>query len=203
MPNTPTSSGTSTPTTRGAAGGTPTPDLAGDANALMDEAKSAAGKVAEEAKEQVATLTDRAKDEVGAATDKVRSIAADQKDLLAAQVGGVADAMERAATDLETSNGSSAQYARMIADNAERLSATIRDNDVDQLLGMAQDFGRRQPALFIGAAALLGFAASRFVTASAQRRDEQKPAATGSYSGDGQTRPDGLDSPESWTTGGM
>ncbi len=203
MPNTPTPSGSTTQNNRGAAGAAPAPDLAGDANALMDEAKSAAGKVADEAMEQVSTLADRAKEEVGVATDKARSIAADQKDLLAAQVGGVADAMDRAAADLEASNGSSAHYARMIADNAEKLSATIRDNDVDQLLGMAQDFGRRQPALFIGAAALLGFAASRFVTASASRRDEQDTAAgyagTGS-TGDGQARPDG---PDSWTTGGM
>jgi hypothetical protein len=208
MPTTPTSTGPTTQPSGGGAGTTPTPDLAGDANALMDEAKSAAGKLADEAMEQVATLTDRAKEEVGVATEKARSIATDQKDLIAEQVGGVADAMSRAASELETSNGSSAHYARIIADNAERLSATIRDNDLDQLLGMAQDFGRRQPALFIGAAALLGFAASRFVTASAHRREETQTATgggAGTYSGmgstgDGQTRPDG---PDSWTTGGM
>jgi hypothetical protein len=57
----------------------------------------------------------------------------------------------------------------MIADNAERLSGAIRDKSVDQLIGMAQDFGRKQPAAFIGAAALLGFVASRFVMASASR----------------------------------
>lgn len=207
MPNTPISTGPTTQPSRGSAGTTPTPDLAGDANALMDEARTAAGKVTDEAMEQVATLTDRAKEEVGVATEKARSIATDQKDIIAEQVGGVADAMSRAASELETSNGSSAHYARMIADNAERLSATIRDNDVDQLLGMAQDFGRRQPALFIGAAALLGFAASRFVTASAHRREEAQTVAddgSGAYSGigtgNGQTRPDG---PDSWTTGGM
>jgi hypothetical protein len=42
---------------------------------------------------------------------------------------------------------------------------------------MAQDFGRKQPAAFIGAAALLGFVASRFVMASANRpTSEQEPA---------------------------
>ncbi|RYE08768.1 MAG: hypothetical protein EOP22_12175 [Hyphomicrobiales bacterium] len=167
MPNTPytsgpidTSLGTSTP-----------PDLAADANALMDEAKAAAGKIADEAGEQIASLTDRAKQEVGDATEKVKSLAGDQKDQLADQMGGVAEAMERAADELDASNGDTARYARMIADNAEKLSSTIRDNSVDDLLGMAQDFGRRQPAMFIGAAALLGFAASRFVMASAKRRD--------------------------------
>ncbi len=149
------------------------PDLAADANALMDEAKSAAGKVVEEAKGQVEGLTDRAKSELGDATEKVKSLASDQKDLLAEQVTGVADAIGKTAADLEQSNGPSAHYARLIADNAEKLSDVIRNNDVDQLLGMAQDFGRRQPALFVGAAALLGFAASRFVLASSKRRDEQ------------------------------
>ena len=204
MPNTPTSSGTTPQANRGSAGSAPTPDLTADANALMDEAKSAAGMVAEEAKEQVATLTDRAKQEVGAATDKVRSIAADQKDLLASQVGGVADAMERAAADLEASNGASAQYARMIADNAEKLSSTIRDNNVDDLLGMAQEFGRKQPALFMGAAALLGFAASRFVMASAKRREEQAmPAGSDYQEYAGEPASTTAKSPDGWSTGGM
>jgi hypothetical protein len=161
-----------------------TPDLGADANALLDEAKSTAGKLAGEAREQAANLADRAKAELGDATDKVRSLASDQKEMLASQVSGVADAVGRAASELEQNNGSSAHYARMIADSAEKLSSTIRDNDVDQLLGMAQDFGRRQPVAFMGAAALLGFAASRFVLASAKRREEQAvstAAPTSSY----------------------
>jgi hypothetical protein len=175
MATTPTPYGSTSPSDSAA-----TPDLSADANALLDEAKSAAGKVVDEAKGQVENLTDRAKQELGAATDKAKSLASDQKELLAAQVTGVADAIGRAASDLEQSNGPTAQYARMIADNAEKLSATIRDKDVDQLLGIAQDFGRRQPIAFMGAAALLGFAASRFITASAKRRDDQTAAANAS-----------------------
>ena len=179
MATTPTSYGSIAPA-GGVAKVAATPDLAADAHALVDEAKSTAGKVVEEAKDQVASLTDRAKEELGAATDKAKSLASDQKDLLAEQVGGVAEAIGKAATDLEQSNGPSAQYARMIADNAEKLSSAIRDNDVDQLLGIAQDFGRRQPVAFMGAAALLGFVASRFVLASAQRREEQNNSTASS-----------------------
>jgi uncharacterized protein YjbJ (UPF0337 family) len=203
MATTPTSYGSTSPTGSGAAVGT-TPDLAADANALVGEAKSAAGKVVDEAKDQVAGLADRAKEELGAATDKAKSLASDQKDLLAEQVGGVAEAIGKAASDLEQSNGPSAQYARMIADNAEKLSSAIRDNDVDQLLGMAQDFGRRQPVAFMGAAALLGFAASRFVTASAKRRDDRQASpATGptnyqEYPGEPATSPN-----SSSNTGGL
>jgi hypothetical protein len=177
MANTPTSPGSTPQANRGTPTSLDTPDLAGDASALMDEAKSAAAKVADEAKEQVASLTDRAKEELGDATDKVRSLAAGQKDMLADQVGGVADALGQAASDLEQRNSTSAHYAKLVADNAERLAETIRTNDVDQLLGKAQDFGRQQPALFMGAAALLGFAASRFVLASAKRREQQAASA--------------------------
>jgi hypothetical protein len=149
--------------------------LTRDARAVANEAQNVAGEIRSEATAQVEQLAGQAKEQLSQATDKVRGLAADQKDLLAAQVGGVADAMERVANDLESNNGASARYARMIADNAEKLSSSIRDNSVDQLLGMAQDFGRRQPAAFIGAAALLGFAASRFLTASAQRPPAPPP----------------------------
>jgi hypothetical protein len=47
---------------------------------------------------------------------------------------------------------------------------------------IAQDFGRRQPAAFLGAAALLGFAASRFLLASAKRAGEQNIGASTSSS---------------------
>jgi hypothetical protein len=140
-----------------------------DAGAIAGEAKSVLGQVSDEAGAQISQLADQAKAQVSVATDKVKGVAAEQKDLLAAQVGGVADAMQRVAADLEASGGASAPYARMIADNAKQLSSTIRDNDVDQIMAKAQDFGRHQPVAFMGAAALLGFAASRFLMASANR----------------------------------
>ena len=67
-----------------------------------------------------------------------------------------------------------------VADGAAKLTTTVRDNDVDQILSMAQDFGRKQPAAFMGAAALLGFAASRFLLASASRRSDRQVSAAGS-----------------------
>jgi ElaB/YqjD/DUF883 family membrane-anchored ribosome-binding protein len=143
--------------------------LKADATAAVDEAKDVASKVVDEAKAQGAHLADQAKAQLSEAAGRARGMADQQKTLVANQVGGVADAMARVADELEADNGPSAPYARMIADNAERLSGAIRDKSVDQLIGMAQDFGRKQPAAFIGAAALLGFVASRFVMASASR----------------------------------
>ena len=156
----------------------PTTDtLKSDASAAVDEAKDVAAKVANEAKAQGAQIVEQAKARISDVTDKARDAAEDQKTFVAAQVDGVADAVSRVADELETSNGPTAHYARMIADNAQQLSNTIRDKSVDQLIGMAQDFGRKQPAAFIGAAALLGFVASRFVMASANRPTSEQETA--------------------------
>ena len=156
----------------------PTPEtLKTDANAILHEAKSLASDVAAEAKDQASNLADQAKAQVAQTTEKVKGMAAEQKDLLAGHIGGLAASMSRVADDLDQNNDTSAHYARLIADNAEKLSATIHDNDVDQILEIAQNFGRKQPAAFMGAAALLGFAASRFLMASAKRTTTATPSS--------------------------
>jgi hypothetical protein len=147
--------------------------LRNDAQAVVDTAKTEFDKVKQEATAQASDLAEAAKAQIADVTEKAKGLATEQKDLLAGQIGGVAEAMERVATDLEGQNASSASYARMIADGATRISDTVRNNDVDTILSMAQDFGRKQPAALIGAAALLGFAASRFLLASAKREDQR------------------------------
>ena len=147
--------------------------LRSDAQDVVETAKSEFDKVAQEATAQAGDLAEHAKAQLADVTQKAKGLATEQKDLLAGQIGGVADAMQRVATELEGDNASSAQYARMIADGATKLSDTVRNNDVDAILNMAQDFGRKQPAAFIGAAALLGFAASRFLLASAKREEQR------------------------------
>jgi len=157
--------------------------LKADTDALADEAKNVLGQVSDEAAGQISRLADQAKERVAEAGDKVKGLAAEQKDLLAEQVGNIADAMDRVAGDLEASNSKGAYYARVVADNAGQFASTIRDNDVDQIMATAQDFGRRQPGAFLGAAALLGFAASRFLLASAKRAEQPQTGGPGQVNG--------------------
>ena len=153
--------------------------LKGDVGEVVEEAKAVADKVGQEAGAQFSQLSEQARSKVAETAEQAKGLAAHQKDLLAEQIGGVADAMQRVATDLEASGGASATYARMIADNAEQLSATVRDDSVDQIMTKAQNFGRQQPVAFLGAAALLGFAASRFLLASAHRTEAMQPPTAG------------------------
>lgn len=158
----------------------------------MDEAKAEAATAAEELKSEAAHQMDKAKAEISAgmhrAQDEARSFASDQKDFAAGQLGSIADAVSRVAEELDQQNQMSlARYAREIGNGMRGLSDTARDSSVDELVNKAQSFGRRNPAAFLGAAALLGFAASRFLTASAHRQETTtKTAMTTSSDG---TRP--------------
>lgn len=163
----------------------------GSAPELENQVKDDLGQVTEKAKHDLDAIKQRAADDVsdlreqaeakvGEATDKAKSFASDQKELAAGQIHGVADAISKVADELDNSDqGTVARYARDLASGISSMGKTIEDRDVDDLLGMAQDFGRKQPVAFLGAAALAGFVASRFAMASAQRRDT-KPASPSS-----------------------
>lgn len=129
----------------------------------QDQLSDAAGKAKAYASEQVSQLTDQA-----------RSFATEQKDLAARQFGGVVDAVARVADELQSSqNGTAvAGYAQDFAGSLRGLADTIQNKSVDDLVGIVQDFGRRQPLAFLGLAALTGFAASRFLLASRHRAAE-------------------------------
>ena len=148
-------------------------DLRADADAVISEARNLAANVAGEATDQAQHLAEQAKAQVAEVAEKAKGMAAQQKDMIAGHLGGVADAVERVASDLEGEAAPAAGYARTIADSARKIASVVEDNDVDDIMTKAQDFGRRQPVAFLGAAALLGFAASRFVTASARRQQER------------------------------
>jgi hypothetical protein len=139
-------------------------------------------------KHQAAALGEEAKAHIGEVAEKAKGLAAEQKDLISGQLSGVSDALQKVAGELEQQDQSSAHYIRMVADGARKLTSTVRDNDVDQILSMAQDFGRKQPAAFMGLAAVLGFAASRFALASASRVGSNSQA-TAMSTGDGTASP--------------
>lgn len=149
-----------------------------DLGEATDHAKHDLGKVKERAAEDFRELGREATSKVNDATDKAKSFAGDQKDLAATQINGVAAAIEKVAQELENSDQPMVgRYARDLAKSISGLGNTIESRDVDDLMGLAQDFGRRQPVAFLGAAALAGFVASRFAVASAHRRDTPAPKA--------------------------
>jgi ElaB/YqjD/DUF883 family membrane-anchored ribosome-binding protein len=139
---------------------------------VADKARGDLDAIRQKASEDVDKLKHQAKDQLDAASQKAKSFAAEQKDLASGQLSGIASAINKVADELDTSNqGVIARYARDLAKGVDQMSETVRNREVDDLIGAAQDFGRKQPVAFLGVAALAGFVASRFVLASAHRRE--------------------------------
>lgn len=166
-----------------------TEQLRQDASAAAETAKRDLQRVRDEAENSVRDISRQAQAQLGRATEKAKTAAADQKDVLAERISGVAKAVSKVADELRDEQPSTAEYASSIAGGMRRLSENIRDRDIDELVAMAQDLGRRQPATFMGAAALAGFAASRFLFASSRRNRSGDGAASSAATDFGSASP--------------
>lgn len=156
-----------------------------DLGQVTDKARHDLEEVAHRAQNDARELGQQASEKLAEVTDKAKSFAGDQKDMAAGQINGVAYAITKVAEELDNSDQQTvARYARDLASGISSVGKTIEDRDVDELMGLAQDFGRNQPVAFLGAAALAGFVASRFAFASAHRRDT-KAAPASSFQAEG------------------
>lgn len=154
-----------------------------DLTKVAETAQHDLDAIKRQAADDVRELGKEAGAKVGEVKEKAKSFAVEQKDLAAGQIGGIASAIGKVADELDSSDQQVVgRYARDLASGLTNFGKTIENRDVDDLMGLAQDFGRKQPLAFLGAAALAGFVASRFALASTHRR-ETKSSVTGSTGG--------------------
>jgi len=132
-----------------------------------------------EANRQFDRIRERARTDVDSARMRAEGFANEQKDYAASQLAGVATAVRKVADELSGDQAAVSRYAVDIADGLEHLSDQARSSSVGDMVKAAESFGRRQPAAFLGAAVLLGFAASRFIGASSHRSSEDRSAFNG------------------------
>ena len=136
----------------------PTDERAG--TALKEKASEDWQAIKSSAQEQVGNVAQRATDAVG-----------ERKDYAAQRVGGIADAVRKVGEELEQGEQPEVgRYAKRIGSSLQHFADEMKGKDMGEIAAMAEDFGRRQPAAFLGLAAFAGFAASRFLTASAEPR---------------------------------
>jgi len=94
-----------------------------------------------------------------------------QKDTIASQLSSVVNAFRRFDESL-TNEGDgpvarfAGQYGQKAADGLDRFAQYLREQDPKRLFNDVQNFGRRQPALLIGGAFLLGLAGARIIKSS-------------------------------------
>ena len=140
------------------------------ATAAKDKAAAAASSATETAKAQARDLADTVSTEATNYAYQARDTAADE-------VKGVASALRTAADELPIGSPHERSFSQL-ADGLADVSETMRDKDLGEVVGDLNGFAKRNPLVFLGGAALLGFVATRFAKASSDR-----PA--GGYGGSG------------------
>ena len=103
-----------------------------------------------------------------------------QKETTASELSTVVNAVRRFGETLNNEgNGPIARFAAQYGDKAanslDRLARYVREQEPKKLLNDVQDFGRRQPALLIGGAFLLGFAGARVIKSSLESQMSTPP----------------------------
>ena len=104
----------------------------------------------------------------------------EQKAAGADYVGNVANIIRRTAYEFDSDIPQAGHYIRKAAAQLENVSDAMRNRDMSEIVGNVQDFARKQPTAFFGAAVLLGFAAVRFLksgTANVQPPCRHRTAA--------------------------
>ncbi len=144
--------------------------------------QDAGEKARTEASRAAQDLRGKAEDTARTAAGEARNQAEGAKDRVASEVSSVASAFRKAADEMRDGSPQErtmGQIASGLADASEALQA----KDLGDLTRDLGDFARRNPAVFLGGAALVGFAATRFMKASQAPSGRDEPTSYGSGSG--------------------
>jgi hypothetical protein len=142
----------------------------GEARNIAGEAKGAARDVAEEAREIGSSVKSEALGVVSAVRQGLADKAEEQKDGVADRIGAIADRAHSTADELRDREAWLAGLIDRGARELDGFADAVRHRDITTIWGSLESFGRRQPALFMGAAVAAGFALTRLVRASMERQ---------------------------------
>ncbi len=139
----------------------------------MGETEAEMSRLEEQAKKKVQSLKEEA-------VDRGRKYLELQKGTTAAYMKDFAEAMETAASHLDSMQRRvTSEYIKSASRELKRWSSSLRDYGIDSLAQQAQAFAGRHPGMVLGGAAVAGFAVTR-VFRSVERL--RKPAEGGKAS---------------------
>ena len=137
------------------------------ASDIAEDAQSIAAKLADTAQEKARGLA-------ATAEEKARQLADEKKREAAEQVAGVAEVVDSVAEQVERALPPAGAYVRGVSEQIHRVSSTLRDRSVDDLMDEARRFAQQRPVLVLGGCLIAGFGLARFLKASADRRAEER-----------------------------
>ena len=133
-------------------------DATGADKPITEKAKEAAGSASEQVKAHARDVADTVATEAS-------NYAGQAKDAAADEVKNVSSALRTAADEMRRGSAQERTFSQ-IADGLADASDSMRDKDLGEMVGAVSDFAKRNPLVFLGSAALIGFAATRFAKAS-------------------------------------
>ena len=107
--------------------------------------------------------------------EKAKGQISTQKEWASGELQGISKALQQTGDQLrEQDQDSIGKYADQAADQAGRLSNFLSEKDSEELVSEVEDFARNKPAVFLGAAFVVGAAAARFLKSSAGQTGDLK-----------------------------
>jgi ElaB/YqjD/DUF883 family membrane-anchored ribosome-binding protein len=135
--------------------------------------EAAGSSMVDEAKEKVQELAGQAQDR---ASQQVQAGVSRGKNRAADTLGAVAQSLVFSSQQLREQNrGAVGGYVEKAANRVERWADYVQNTDAREIAYRAENFARREPALFLGGAFALGLLGARFLKSS--RRGEQQSGA--------------------------
>jgi len=124
----------------------------------------------EERKDPEEPVREKADELLEAAQQRGRGLLDRQKKAAVDELHSVADIMRDAAQEFEAREEEGvADYVQRAADALDRLSSSLRDREVEDLVRAVEQGVRTRPAVYLGATAIAGFVLGRFLRAGTQR----------------------------------
>jgi len=147
---------------------------------LSREDRGGVGNAREQIRDVKNQVVDQAKTTFQQARDRATSSLGESKSQFADQFGTIADALRRTTEHLRSEDQQRiAGFTDTVARQVEQVADYLRNKDARAMRQDLENLARRQPALMIGGALVLGLIGARFFKSSERR-------GRGGRSGDGQ-----------------
>ncbi len=136
-----------------------------DKTKVLQAAAQEAAPIVDKVKEQGQQYAGQAAALIGT---RVKDAATQQKDALATGITDVANILKQNTDSLKDQGVAAfaAPYLDMAASKLNEVGSGIHEKSMEEVIKDTEQFARTQPTVFLAVAALLGFAAARFLKSS-------------------------------------
>lgn len=131
---------------------------------IRDQIAATRDTIKSEASKKAASLKDEATTLANQASAKARDAATKGKDKAAEAVGNLAKLLEDGAGTVDSKFGKQyGDYARSAAATVAGLASSLDKKDLDELAASTRDLVKKNPAIAVGAATVVGFVLARLL----------------------------------------